>query len=889
MKKQYPIGTPLTFVWRFQTPDGEPLLLTDDTLAFRLRYYSGRGTREIQSFVVSPELDGITWTMQTNEEFFAGRYGLVLDVFSSGRPVCHIHYKDAFALYLPDGDVMSTEQSASDTTIYLLSVGEFYYFIPHDGLSAYEVAVKNGYEGTEQEWLNSLKGGECPADEEDLTIESDVFKFKDRGTDNGLGYIILRQGSDFADQLTQEDTIYEIRYDFDLDNASVEIPAGCVLRFKGGKLSNGTIVGNGAVLETAPVQIFDNVLVTGVNFDYIDIRWFGAKQGEDIADVMDDVMRTYNQNIGTPIKMIGTYSLSRTITCNSGIVIWNDFMVPDLFENRIYAGHAFKPLGRLNVAAGIIAFDCKWTGTLTVNYAPRGTFAFRGIRFVAAAQKDGSDNPTILVRHRISEQPPRGFKVEDCQFENFDKVILCDWTATIQSPGTAYGSVISNFLIDNCTFISDNGYALWAKNTNPAENSGDLTINGLEMVRCTLHKTKLYLVGLYGENNISQIVINGENSVDGSLSLNNPVYIRMKYGTLVLDQWYQEYLKGDFTIVGEAPDPANEEDGFRRNEYDLETVVRAENWFTQHNTYRTDDNYHARLVFKNVSVQAIPDLYPKRNIIFNNASVDPRVLEGRTFGPVDMYSLLPASGANYNEEADIYYASMVVKTEKFSVLSRNAGFAYMNGSGYFQREPIFRGVFSDTGGTLICYSKLNNLLVRNHNASSADYSLSNFVGGDGPFDNDNTFLLTFYKDTNAMLLDFKDANGDVVLTVRTPVAPGVAMVMLKGDLTQIKSLTIRRTVNVDTSVTASYIGIQRLLESPNAVSKFQALSQYLVLINNNLKTAGTTAQRPSAAYLYPGYCYFDSDLGKPIYVSEIVVTETGVTATWVDAAGNAVV
>ena len=26
------------------------------------------------------------------------------------------------------------------------------------GLSAYEIAVKNGFEGTEQEWLDSLKG-----------------------------------------------------------------------------------------------------------------------------------------------------------------------------------------------------------------------------------------------------------------------------------------------------------------------------------------------------------------------------------------------------------------------------------------------------------------------------------------------------------------------------------------------------------------------------------------------------------------------------------------------------------------------------------------------------------------------------------------------------------
>ena len=27
-----------------------------------------------------------------------------------------------------------------------------------DGLSAYEIAVKNGFEGTEQEWMASLKG-----------------------------------------------------------------------------------------------------------------------------------------------------------------------------------------------------------------------------------------------------------------------------------------------------------------------------------------------------------------------------------------------------------------------------------------------------------------------------------------------------------------------------------------------------------------------------------------------------------------------------------------------------------------------------------------------------------------------------------------------------------
>lgn len=50
--------------------------------------------------------------------------------------------------------------------------GSVYGIYGKDGLSAYEVAVKNGFEGTEAEWLKSLQGssgvylgsGEMPED-----------------------------------------------------------------------------------------------------------------------------------------------------------------------------------------------------------------------------------------------------------------------------------------------------------------------------------------------------------------------------------------------------------------------------------------------------------------------------------------------------------------------------------------------------------------------------------------------------------------------------------------------------------------------------------------------------------------------------------------------------
>lgn len=52
-------------------------------------------------------------------------------------------------------------------------------------------------------------------DEEDITADNELLKFKDRPSINGKGYCIVRNG-DFASQLTRSDCIYEIRYNHDL-------------------------------------------------------------------------------------------------------------------------------------------------------------------------------------------------------------------------------------------------------------------------------------------------------------------------------------------------------------------------------------------------------------------------------------------------------------------------------------------------------------------------------------------------------------------------------------------------------------------------------------------------------------------------------------------------
>ena len=111
--------------------------------------------------------------------------------------------------------------------------------------------------------INTAGGGTVNnlPDDEDLTTtggDMPVLKLADRAYNpanfSGKGYRILRRNIvEGKNVLTQEmvnepDTVYEIRYDFDLDGETVSVPEGCILKFEGGSLNNGTLTGNDTVL-----------------------------------------------------------------------------------------------------------------------------------------------------------------------------------------------------------------------------------------------------------------------------------------------------------------------------------------------------------------------------------------------------------------------------------------------------------------------------------------------------------------------------------------------------------------------------------------------------------------------------------------------------------------
>jgi len=133
------------------------------------------------------------------------------------------------------------------------------------------------------------------ADEEDLTsvnVEgTDVLKFKDKVYNplvySGLGRKILRKNIvNGVNTLTQsmisdDNTIYVIQYDYEIDSANdntITIPANSVLKFEGGSLSNGTIVGTGTLIEETKTNIFGTTTLLTGTWANTEIypEWFGA-------------------------------------------------------------------------------------------------------------------------------------------------------------------------------------------------------------------------------------------------------------------------------------------------------------------------------------------------------------------------------------------------------------------------------------------------------------------------------------------------------------------------------------------------------------------------------------------------------------------------------------
>ena len=140
----------------------------------------------------------------------------------------------------------------------------------------------------------SVSGGggtDFTVESSDLTLVSgdpQKLKFADRlrgsNINSGLNYVIVRDTASISSQLSAQNTIYEIRYEFDLSSGTVEIPANSILYFNGGKIKNGTITGSKTGIIAGNYTIFENITFSGSFTGTLNACWVGATPNNSAFD-----------------------------------------------------------------------------------------------------------------------------------------------------------------------------------------------------------------------------------------------------------------------------------------------------------------------------------------------------------------------------------------------------------------------------------------------------------------------------------------------------------------------------------------------------------------------------------------------------------------------------
>ena len=268
--------------------------------------------------------------------------------------------------------------------------------------------------------INSSGGGTINnlPDDEDITStggDTPVLKFKDRKPDHGKGYVILRRNKTFTEQVTQANTIYEIRYDFDLGSASLTLPDNVILYFTGGNIVNGSIQGNGLKTINATREILSSgIFIKGVNLDG------NALVSSNIGMVEGEAGSAINDSILDEIL-----AKSKSLTLN--------------LDGEYYFAATHNITGSLSIKGGIF------------NYTKNGIFKMEVGSSIVFENVRLSANGNILIYHNgeLLDYVIDSIIFKDCTFDGNLSIVRL-FGADVPYESTPHG--LKNFQVCNCHF-----------------------------------------------------------------------------------------------------------------------------------------------------------------------------------------------------------------------------------------------------------------------------------------------------------------------------------------------------------------------------------------------------------------------------------------------------
>ena len=163
--------------------------------------------------VVNVSIDGNKLLYNCNGILSTGTYGIEVKVTCTDGKRLRSFQRDRIQIVNSNEEAGIQSGDEFDVDTYEIDSAVLLYVKGDRGYSAYEIAVQNGFEGTEEEWLESLKGADGTMTFEDLKPAQRESLKGDRG-EQGIGIQSIEQTT----TATESEGVNEVTITLNDDN-----------------------------------------------------------------------------------------------------------------------------------------------------------------------------------------------------------------------------------------------------------------------------------------------------------------------------------------------------------------------------------------------------------------------------------------------------------------------------------------------------------------------------------------------------------------------------------------------------------------------------------------------------------------------------------------------
>lgn len=245
---------------------------------------------------------------------------------------------------------------------------------------------------------------------------------------SGKGYKVLEKNIQTVDgvkkniltevMINQPNTIYEIRYDFDINGETIEMKEGCILKFEGGSLSNGTIKGNITEIKASANQIFNLQLTLDGSFnnEFFLSEWYGAIGNSNI-----DCSFAINKALNSPIKCLKLLEKQ--------YLVENTTVVSYLVDGKNYNANIIVPNNKIIIGSGTSDYTNNSTIIISENivsdialFISDRQVQISNITILGKERGDGkySCNKLVVTQKGVANLNLRNVAVKYCNGNAFD-------------------------------------------------------------------------------------------------------------------------------------------------------------------------------------------------------------------------------------------------------------------------------------------------------------------------------------------------------------------------------------------------------------------------------------------------------------------------------------